>query len=523
MRYRELGRTGLKVSILSQGGAAFGQQFGVVSQAEVTECVRAAIDAGINLFDTSAYYGKGLAEEMLGNALAGELREKVLICTKAGRLDASEFDFTPAGMQRCFEASLRRLKTDHVDILLAHDIEFATDFEAVFTDTADCLHKLKRQGKCRFIGMSCHPLGLLRKVIERCNVDVVISYTALQLAEASGCWDELLPAGAEQHGVGVLNGSPLCIGALTNPGPPLWHPGSANLKAVIRKAVEHCQARGADISMLGMQFCFAEERIASIITGTARARLNWRSNLKAARPRRLDARRSSPGSAGHFGARAQRNLAVRELASESAGGKTATRTRRVVRPVACPRFFCAEAYNVQSKTTPAAPLRILNTCRLRSIRLKEVKPLRDAAAACKFGGGVETSTRYLRLRRSPSASERRTSRHKPSQIGPAPEPAQQVRTRTRSARTLKSASGFAGARQQRVRQRYSSTSRLLKHAGTNFEHMIRYWQRRDSAVMQDVAIAPQSARRSERAGSDLHPARAAIFAGKTTARWLHSR
>lgn len=269
MRYRELGQTGLKVSILSQGGAAFGQQFGVVSQAEVTECVRAAIDAGINLFDTSAYYGKGLAEEMLGNALAGGLREKALICTKAGRLDASEFDFTPAGMQRCFEASLSRLKTDHVDILLAHDIEFTTDFEAVFTDTADCLHKLKRQGKCRFIGMSCHPLGLLRKVIERCNVDVVISYTHFNL-QSQRLLTELLPV-AEQHGVGVLNGSPLCIGALTNPGPPPWHPGSANLKAVIRKAVEHCQARGADISLLGMQYCLAEERIASILTGAARA------------------------------------------------------------------------------------------------------------------------------------------------------------------------------------------------------------------------------------------------------------
>jgi L-galactose dehydrogenase len=269
MRYRELGRTGLKVSILSQGGAAIGQQYGAVSQAEVADCVHAAIDAGINLVDTSAYYGKGLAEQMLGDILQGGWRDKVFICTKAGRLDVNQFDFTPAGMQQCFEASLRRLKTDYVDILLAHDIEFADDFEAVFTDTADCLHKLKRQGKCRFIGMSCHPLGLLRRAIERCNLDVVISYTHFNL-QSQRLLTELLPA-AQQYGVGVLNGSPLCIGALTNQGPPPWHPGSANLKAVVHKAVEHCQARGADISTLGMQYCLAEERIASIITGTARA------------------------------------------------------------------------------------------------------------------------------------------------------------------------------------------------------------------------------------------------------------
>ncbi len=209
MRYRELGQTGLKVSAISQGGAAIGQQYGNVSQAEVAACVHASIDAGINLIDTSAYYGKGLAEERLGDILQGGWREKVYICTKAGRLDVDEFDFTPAGMQHCFEASLRRLKTDYVDILLAHDIEFADDFEAVFTETADCLHKLKRQGKCRFIGMSCHPLGLLRRAIERCHLDVVISYTHYTL-QSQRLLTELLPV-AEQNGVGVLNGSPLCI------------------------------------------------------------------------------------------------------------------------------------------------------------------------------------------------------------------------------------------------------------------------------------------------------------------------
>src|SRR5271170_3012944 len=101
MRYRELGSTGLKVSMMSQGGAAIGQQYGAVSQAEVSKCIHAAIDAGINLVDTAAYYGKGLAEQMLGDVLQGGLREKVYICTKGGRLDVAEFDFTPDGMQKC--------------------------------------------------------------------------------------------------------------------------------------------------------------------------------------------------------------------------------------------------------------------------------------------------------------------------------------------------------------------------------------------------------------------------------------
>jgi len=70
-----------------------------------------------------------------------------------------EFDFTPEGTRKCVEASLRRLRTDYVDILLAHDIEFATDYEYVFNETACVLHQLKKEGKARFVGMSGYPLG----------------------------------------------------------------------------------------------------------------------------------------------------------------------------------------------------------------------------------------------------------------------------------------------------------------------------------------------------------------------------
>src|SRR5437763_11885558 len=104
MEYRPLGRTGLNVSVLGQGGAAFGQQFGPVSAAEAADCVHAAIDAGVNLIDTAAYYGRGLAEEFLGKALAGGWRDKTFICTKACRLGEQEFDFTPEGTRRSVEA-----------------------------------------------------------------------------------------------------------------------------------------------------------------------------------------------------------------------------------------------------------------------------------------------------------------------------------------------------------------------------------------------------------------------------------
>lgn len=278
MTHHPLGRTGLSVSKLSLGGAQFGQQYGPLSVPQAAEVVHAAIDAGVNLIDTSAFYGKGTSETILGEVLAGGWREKVAICTKAGRLDRDVFDFTPAGMRACVEGSLRRLRTDHVDILLAHDIEFADDFERVFTETADVLHRLKAEGKTRFVGMSCLPLGLLKQAIERCKLDVVVSYCHFNLQDQTLLTD-LLPV-AVWHGVGVLNASPLGMGLLTNHGPQPWHPGGEDVKAACRAAAELCKSRGADISFLGMQYCFAEDRIPSTVSGAATVN-ELRTNLRA--------------------------------------------------------------------------------------------------------------------------------------------------------------------------------------------------------------------------------------------------
>jgi len=266
MHYSPLGNTGLQVSRLSLGGAQFGQQYGAISPAEAEAVIGTALDAGVNLIDTSAYYGQGTSEEFLGKALQGR-REGLAICTKAGRLGRDQFDFSAAGMRTCFEGSLRRLRTDRVDILLAHDIEFANDFERVFTETAEVLHKLKAEGKCRFIGMSCYPLGLLKQAIERCNLDVVISYCHFNLQNRR-LLTELMPV-AEAHGVGVLNGSPLAMGLLTNQGPPPWNPAGENVRAACQAAAELCRASGSDISTLAMQFCFTVERIPSTISGAS--------------------------------------------------------------------------------------------------------------------------------------------------------------------------------------------------------------------------------------------------------------
>jgi len=282
MKYQELGRTGLHVSQLSLGGAQFGQQYGPLSVPQAAEVVHAAIEAGVNLIDTSAFYGLGASETILGEVLAGGWREKVSICTKAGRLDRDRFDFSAAGMRDCFEGSLRRLRTDRVEILLAHDIEFADDFERVFDETAEVLRALKREGKCRFIGMSCLPLGLLAKAIGRCELDVVVSYCHFNLQDQT-LHSDLMPV-AEAHGVGVLNASPLSMGLLTNQGPQPWHPAGEEIKTACREAADYCWSHGADVSFLGMQFCLNSD-VPSTISGAAtRAELETNLRASATRP-----------------------------------------------------------------------------------------------------------------------------------------------------------------------------------------------------------------------------------------------
>ncbi|VTT97168.1 Oxidoreductase OS=Gracilibacillus boraciitolerans JCM 21714 GN=JCM21714_3508 PE=4 SV=1: Aldo_ket_red [Gemmataceae bacterium] len=278
MEYRPLGNTGLSVSVLGQGGAAFGQQYGAVSPAEVADTVHAAVDAGVNLIDTSAYYGRGVSEELIGKALAGGWRDRVNICTKACRLDRDVFDFTPEGTRKCVEGSLRRLGTDHVEILLAHDIEFATDYEYVFNETYRTLEQLKKEGKTRFIGMSCYPLPLLKQAIERCRLDAVISYAHFNLFNTR-LLTELLPVAAAR-GTGVMNASALAMGLLTNQGPQPWFPGPPEVIAACKRAAELCRARGADIAFLGMQFAYSEKSIPCTLSGAAR-KGEFDANLRA--------------------------------------------------------------------------------------------------------------------------------------------------------------------------------------------------------------------------------------------------
>ncbi len=268
MELRELGRTGLQVSPLGFGGAPLGGMYGTIDEAEAIASVRHAIDAGINLVDTSPYYGPLHSEVLLGKALRDGWRQRVLLATKVGRIDKAVFNFSAGFIVRSMDESLRRLQTDHVDIFQAHDIEFADDLDRVFTESAEALYRLKKQGKCRFVGMTGLPLVVLRRAVEACDLDVVISYCHCNLLDTTLLTD--LMDVAERRGVGVINASALGMGLLSAGGPPPWHPADDEIKAAARKAVELCQERGADLSGLALAWVLREKRIATTLVGMAR-------------------------------------------------------------------------------------------------------------------------------------------------------------------------------------------------------------------------------------------------------------
>jgi L-galactose dehydrogenase len=206
-----------------------------------------------------------LAEERLGACLNG-YREKVILSTKCGRYGANTFDFSATRVTTSIEESLQRLRTDYVDLLLAHDIEFG-DINQIVEETIPAMRKLQEQGKARFIGISGYPLSALVTAASRVPVDAVLTYCRYNLL-ADDMERDLAPF-ARQHNVGIINSSALHMGILTERGAPEWHPAPPIVREAGRRVVELCKARGVNPVQVAMRFCFDCVSAASTLVGMA--------------------------------------------------------------------------------------------------------------------------------------------------------------------------------------------------------------------------------------------------------------
>ncbi len=221
MEYRQLGRSGLSVPVLSFGTATFGgtteffEKWGTTDAKEATRLVDICLDAGLNLFDTADIYSRGAAEEILGKAIAGR-REKLLISTKAtfpmgdgpNERGSSRFHL----MEAC-DASLKRLKTDRIDIYHMHGFDKRTPIE----ETLRALDNLVTAGKVRYIACSNFSGWHLMKslaISDRYGWSRYVAHQAYYSLVGRELEWELMPLGVEE-GVGTIVWSPLAGGALS--------------------------------------------------------------------------------------------------------------------------------------------------------------------------------------------------------------------------------------------------------------------------------------------------------------------
>jgi len=266
METRLLGRTGLRLPVLSFGASSLGQEFRPVSLPEALESVRVALDAGLNLIDTSPFYGRGMSEVLLGIALRGVPRDSYLLCSKLGRYDLNHFDFSARRVAESVDVSLHRLGTDHLDIMLCHDIEFV-ELPQLVDETLPALRRVQQAGKVRFIGFSGYPMKIFKFILDQTPVDCVLSYNQYTLQNTRFA-DEVVPS-LKAKGVGVMNAGPFSARLLTNAPLPKWLKEPEEVKAAARRAADLCAARGSDIAKLALQFSCAHPDIATTIAGSA--------------------------------------------------------------------------------------------------------------------------------------------------------------------------------------------------------------------------------------------------------------
>lgn len=268
MKTRPLGKSGIEMPILAFGASSIGAEFRSISLDEAMRSTQTALDLGMNFIDTSPFYGRGMSEVMLGMGLQGVPRDSYLLGSKLGRYTDKHFDFSAKRVEESVHTSLQRLKTDHLDVLLMHDVEFVK-LPQIWEETIAALIKIKEQGKARAIGFSCYPLKTFHTVLDQIEdqIDCVLGYNRYTLQNTSLVTD-LLPR-LEAKGIGVMNAGPFSARLLTNAPLPDWLKETEEVKQAARAAAALCESRGVDIAQLALQFSCEHEGLATTIAGSA--------------------------------------------------------------------------------------------------------------------------------------------------------------------------------------------------------------------------------------------------------------
>lgn len=293
LRHRPLGaRSDLQVTEVGLGlWAVPGGEWGPADDADSLAAIEAAFDSGVNFYDTADVYGEGHSEELLGEAMAGR-RDRFIVATKIGwtgfdrQNDRSQYD-TVDKLLEGVAASLRRLRTDYVDVIQCH-ISYAEPNTDVFIEG---FRRLKEQGTVRAWGVSTGDIGHLRRFNADGDCDTLqVDYSILNRFPER----ELFPYCREQ-GIGVIVRGPLAMGLLTGKyAANDTFPEGDFRRAWVEDPEQHAQfladldtvhrlkavADGDSLSQLALRFVVSEPAIATVIPG-ARNRRQSESNSAA--------------------------------------------------------------------------------------------------------------------------------------------------------------------------------------------------------------------------------------------------
>jgi aryl-alcohol dehydrogenase-like predicted oxidoreductase len=185
--------------------------------------------------------------------------------SKLGRYDAAHFDFSAKRVVESVDVSLKRMRTDHLDICLCHDLEFV-EMSQIVNETLPALRKVQQQGKVRFVGVSGYPMKMFKYVLDHAPIDVLLSYNHYTLQNTM--LEGLIPL-AKAKGTGVMNAAPFSARLLSNAPLPPWHKATPLVRETAKKAADHCAKRGSDIAKLAIQFSIRNPDISTCIAGSA--------------------------------------------------------------------------------------------------------------------------------------------------------------------------------------------------------------------------------------------------------------
>jgi D-threo-aldose 1-dehydrogenase len=299
---RKLGRTAVGVTALGLGTAPLGNLYRTMSDADARETLDTAIALGIRYFDTAPYYGFGLSELRVGDAVRG--RTDVAISTKTGRLlkpapqvDTTgerhgflspmpfepEFDYSHDGILRSHEQSLERLGVAQIDILLIHDIGRQTHGPAHADKLAQlidggglkALRRLRDERTVSAIGIGVNEVEICLDLMDRAELDVLLLAGRYTLLE-QGAIDELLPR-CMKESVSVVIGGPFNSGILATgasaPGTPRYNynPAPAAIRERVSRLEAVCTSHGVPLVAAALQFPLAHPAVSSVIPGFASA------------------------------------------------------------------------------------------------------------------------------------------------------------------------------------------------------------------------------------------------------------